>query len=241
MLPYRYAIYFVPDGTSPLYAAGSRLLGYDIRKEIQTDWPALQLPHALSHAELAAAARHYGLHATIVAPFLPSVPDEEPLIQILEELCQRCPKIIMPLTIQAHRGFLALMPDLQSPAGQAAHRATRQMADLAVRQSEPLRRPLSSCEYAARAENLSQGQREYLARWGYPYVFEHYYFHITLCGPFAHYQGLQESLSAYLESAMEEPLKIDSLCLCRQSSAQRNSAGKYTGDFSIVACSKLQQ
>jgi uncharacterized protein DUF1045 len=46
------------------------------------------------------------------------------------------------------------------------------------------RRPLTSHEREQRlGAGLSERQIENLDRWGYPYVFEHFRFHLTLTGP----------------------------------------------------------
>lgn len=64
----RYAIYYVPEPGSPLDVTGSALLG---RKATGSDVPRLKLglPAPLKLEDITATPRHYGLHATLKAPF----------------------------------------------------------------------------------------------------------------------------------------------------------------------------
>ena len=52
-----------------------------------------------------------------------------------------------------------------------------------VREFEPFRAPLTEEDRARRnPSKLNPRQRDYLDRWGYPYVFEEFRFHMTLTG-----------------------------------------------------------
>jgi hypothetical protein len=67
--PPRYAIYFTPDPESPLARFGAGVIGYD--SDGGHDVTRIPLD-AVSPAEVVAATqapRHYGFHATLVAPF----------------------------------------------------------------------------------------------------------------------------------------------------------------------------
>ncbi|MDY0259442.1 MAG: DUF1045 domain-containing protein [Desulfovibrio sp.] len=119
-MQYRYAVYYVPEQHSPLYAAGSALLGYDARTGQSVPTPCLplprdlphDLPHDLSWESLVAEPTRYGLHATVVAPFFPLHSSEDALADTLRLFCQRMAAVLTPLRVVEHRGFLALMPDV---------------------------------------------------------------------------------------------------------------------------------
>ena len=80
----------------------------------------------------------------------------------------------------ALRGFLAWRIAEADREGRSRIQA---LADAAVRDLDPLRAPPTPEETARRQpQSLTPGQQAMLARWGYPYVFDTYTFHITLTG-----------------------------------------------------------
>jgi hypothetical protein len=79
-----------------------------------------------------------------------------------------------PLAVQDLRGFLALRETAESTPLQA-------LADACVEQLDPFRAPPSDSELARRRKaNLTPEQDAMLVRWGYPYVFSTWFFHMTL-------------------------------------------------------------
>ena len=52
-----------------------------------------------------------------------------------------------------------------------------------------------------------------LLRWGYPYLFDAFRFHLTLTGPVEDGEALQPELEAALAPIMAEPMVFDSLSL----------------------------
>lgn len=124
-MQYRYAVYYVPEEHSPLYSAGSALLGYDARTGQNVPTPCLplprdlphDLPHDLSWESLVAEPTRYGLHATVVAPFFPLHSSEDALADTLRLFCKRMAAVRTPLRVVEHRGFLALMPDAPNVPG----------------------------------------------------------------------------------------------------------------------------
>jgi hypothetical protein len=81
---------------------------------------------------------------------------------------------LQPLQITDLDGFLALRESAPCPALQA-------LADGAVTALDAHRAPATEAEIARRKpEKLSPRQRDYLAAWGYPYVFAEWRFHMTL-------------------------------------------------------------
>ncbi|WP_331294670.1 DUF1045 domain-containing protein, partial [Methylobacterium radiotolerans] len=81
------------------------------------------------------------------------------------------------------------------------------------------RAPLTEAERAKRRpERLDPRGRALLARWGYPYVFEAFRFHMTLTDalPEAERAPWHRRLSAAYAAAGPEPLRIDAVSLLTQ-------------------------
>ena len=85
-----------------------------------------------------------------------------------------------------------------------------------VERFEPFRAPHEPDELARRtAAGLNAAQQRNLERWGYPYVFDEFRFHMTLTGPIAPVQWdaalgvLQERFGALLA----DPIELDALAL----------------------------
>ena len=176
----RYAIYYVPEAESALDVLGRSLLGRNAFGE-EAQRLRLNLPESLPLEEITKAPRHYGLHATLKAPFeLAPGRTEGQLRDAVQDLAQQCHSLLLsPLVVDTvpngagGRGtFLALRP-LEPCA------ALHALAERCVRELEAFRAPLS-VEDIARRKNLTPRQQEYLCRFGYPHVLEDYHFHITL-------------------------------------------------------------
>ena len=65
----RYAIYYAPPATSPLWHQGSQWLGRDALSGQSLLQPCFQDIEPDSLAELTRTPAHYGFHATLVPPF----------------------------------------------------------------------------------------------------------------------------------------------------------------------------
>ena len=65
---------------------------------------------------------------------------------------------------------------------------------------------------------LTPRQRDYLDRWGYPYVFEEFRFHMTLTGrlPAERREPVVAMLRERFAATGVGPLAIDAIALCRQ-------------------------
>jgi hypothetical protein len=125
------------------------------------------------------AVAHYGFHGTLKAPFFLRAPDLMPaLIEAVQTFAaSQRPFYLPPLRLQRMNRFLALMP-----ASASAELDT--LAGACVRHFDPFRRAPSTAELARRrAAGLNARQEQHLVRWGYPYVFDEFRFHLTLAGP----------------------------------------------------------
>jgi hypothetical protein len=211
----RYAVYFVPPACSDLYRFGARLLGYDCYRgedlghppDIGLDPPAWE--------ELTHEPRRYGFHATLKAPFrLLSPFSETDLVAELDRFAAlpRVPAAIEP-AIRSIEQFIAIVPNSTSAA------LDRLAADC-VTAFDRMRRPLTPQERHKRiVAGASASQIENLDRWGYPFVFEDFRFHMTLTGSLN--AGGHASIIALLQSRFERinerrSLPITHIALVRQ-------------------------
>jgi hypothetical protein len=130
------------------------------------------------HMELVRDARRYGFHATLKAPFmLAANATEQDLLDAFAELRLTSEDIVIPsLVLRQIDGFFALVPEQPS-------NLLNEFAELLVREFDRFRAPLTSGDIARRnPDGLSERQLGYLELWGYPYVFEEFFFHMTLTG-----------------------------------------------------------
>ena len=171
MTPYRIALYYAPEAHDPLHQRASAWLGRDAASGAALP----QKPVAgVDIAEITADARGYGFHATLKPPFRLQGDVQAALRTAQDFAVRTAPFALRPLTITDLDGFLALREAAPCPALQA-------LADGCVTAVDPHRAPATEAEIARRKpERLSLRQREYLAAWGYPYVFAEWRFHMTL-------------------------------------------------------------
>ena len=105
--------------------------------------------------------------------------------------------------------FFALVP--QSP-----HQPLQQFAARVVESFEPFRAPLSETDIQRRKpDSLPPQQRENLMRWGYPYVFDEFRFHMTLTGPLLarDFPRIEQGLKAHFDPVLAEPVMVTNLAL----------------------------
>lgn len=177
----RYAIYFVPPAGSDLYRFGAVFLGFDCYTGADLGCPDDIELDAQEWAELTSEPRKYGFHATLKAPFhlAPSLTAAD-LIAELQRFAA-VPRVLPAIApaIQSLGRFIAIVPDERS------EEVDRLAADC-VMGFDQFRRPLIAQEKDRRlGAGLTPGQVRNLDRWGYPYVFDDFRFHMTLTGPIA--------------------------------------------------------
>lgn len=211
----RYAVYYTPAENDPLTQAAATWLG---RSAFTGETLSPRAIARLSAAEVAyhtAAARRYGFHATLMAPFaLAEGESERELIAALDVFCETMQPVITPrLVLSRPDGFFALMPDVQGGDLVALER------DIVVA-FDRFRAPLSESERARREKaDLSPSQLRNLLRWGYPYVFEDFRFHMTLSGRVDEADAIrvQRAIEEHFGPLLDEPLEISSLALFLES------------------------
>lgn len=205
----RYAVYFAPRPGAFADRAAA-WLGWDAaagRAVPQPDLPGLPLPPAASTVD----PRRYGFHGTIRAPFRPKkdVGQDEIAARLSNLAAQQPPVICEGVTLENLHGFLALTPQGDTSA----------LLDLAARVVEgtnDLRAPLTEAEIVRRRpETLTPRQKEYLARWGYPFVMDDFRFHLTLTDrlPDGQAAAVATVLKAHFAPVLPRPFVIEDLCL----------------------------
>ncbi len=207
----RYGIYFSPGPATPLHRLGSQWLGRDAVTGQALD---PQLPAELPHENWLRATespRRYGFHATLKPPFrLAEGASFEDLQTALHEFAAQHEAFQAPMLAVGKLGrFLALI--LAEPSSQFS-----QLAAASVGAFEKFRAPATEKELEQRLrDSLSPRERQHVMRWGYPYVFDAWRFHMSLTGSLAPdaLPPLEEHLRQRFASFVCEPLLVDSVCL----------------------------
>lgn len=206
----RHAIYFVPDASSAIYRFGASVLGTDAYTGDAVNFPSAT---GADWAEITREPRKYGFHATLKAPFrLAAGNADSDLTTAVDAFAHSRPVVAVgPLQVVAIGSFIALVPSKPCPPLGA-------LAAACVEQFDPFRAPLNDKELVRRlAAPLSERQRSYVGRWGYPYVFEEFRFHMTLTGPLA------------------EHMRAPTLAMLRAEFAKHSAAQQLTIDRVVVA------
>jgi hypothetical protein len=111
--------------------------------------------------------------------------------------------------------FVAIVPrEPNAPLAALAERCTTEF--------DAFRAPMPEAERERRAVGLSERQLRNLDRWGYPYVFADFRFHMTLTGRLApeHRDEIPARLrEMFVRACGEGPIAIDRLGLFKQDHA----------------------
>lgn len=207
----RFAVYYAPEPAHPLWDAGCSWLGRDPHR------PDRQLPPRESTGE----PRRYGFHATLKSP-MHLRPDATPdqFVEAVSALAARTARFAMPsLEVGTLGRFIALRPAVDL----AASHPLRRLADACVRDLDPWRAmpPADALQCRCSDRSLSPTQKEFLRQWGYPHVFDHWRFHMTLSDDFPEddeasadrMRHLQAQARRHFADALAQPLGCDSLCI----------------------------
>jgi len=209
----RYAIYFVPAATSALYRFGASVLGYDCYSGCDVEFPdGAKLEEWSS---IVREPRVYGFHATLKAPFRLADGKDEPA---LRDACNAFGRDYLPvkiggLTVRELDSFVALVP-------KAACAAMDRLAAACVEAFDHFRAPPTRQERERRlAAGLSLLQAQNLDRWGYPYVFSDFRFHMTLSGSLDTTRrptAMRFISEKYAQRAKNEAVIVDRIVVSRQ-------------------------
>jgi len=212
----------VPAATDPLYRLGAEVLGYDGFTGGTLEFPA-ELRRPADWQEITTDPRKYGFHATLKAPFAlaPGRTEADLRKAFAAFAAPATPKI--PLVVSSISSFIAVIP--ASPSTELSA-----LAQTCVEAFDDFRAPLTEHDRARRRpERLTERQRAYLDRWGYPYVAEEFRFHMTLSGslPRERHEVLVPTLRSMFAAITAAPRPIDRIALFYQADA--------TSRFRVVA------
>jgi putative phosphonate metabolism protein len=215
----RYALYFTPDRNHPLTMAAAGWLGRDAFSGAEVPMlgalsgadPDATGLEAAERTKWTAEPRRYGFHATLVAPFrLKSGLDESDVVRATATFAAAsAPLQDQRLTLARLDRFLALVPAASSGAVET-------LAGIAVDHFNDLRAPLSEQDIVRRnPDRLTERQRAYLDRYGYPYVKDEFRFHMTLTGPVsaADSARIEPVLHRVLAPALEAPIVVETVAV----------------------------
>ncbi|WP_354678420.1 DUF1045 domain-containing protein [Cupriavidus plantarum] len=214
MQAHRYAIYLAP--AEPFRTLGAQWLGRCPDKGLDAGAlvsAPIPVPDDPRRKAWVGAPAHYGLHATLKPPFrLAEGTDATMLDAAARAFAHGRPAFDVPLALRALRGFIAWCL-AEHPHGRQQMHA---LADDAVRAFERFRAPATPEEIARRnPARLGDAQRDMLARWGYPYLFETFVFHITLTGmvPEPELRDAMSLLERLAAPLRDVPLHVDSIAV----------------------------
>jgi putative phosphonate metabolism protein len=207
----RYAIYFTPAKDSPLTRLAASWLGRDPFTGSPVPPPSMA---GFTPAEIAfhtAAARRYGFHATLKAPFLLAATETETrLAQAVADFAAATEPFAIPrLAVGQIDRFFALLPT--SPVAELDA-----LAGNAVKAFDRFRLPLTEVEIERRnPDALSAEEFRNLCQWGYPYVFDTFRFHMTLTGRVAAGEAsrVRAALDEVFGAVLAEPIPVDGVAL----------------------------
>lgn len=205
----RVALYYAPALDDPLWHAGASWLGRDPETNVGVTQPAI--------AEATADPRLYGFHATLKPPMrLREGIAWDDVLRATDEVASRIgPFDLPPLAVTNLHGFLALRETMPSAALQA-------LSDASVAGLDALRAPPDAAELARRRRsNLAPEHDAMLVRWGYPYVFETWFFHMTLTRRLtvSEHALFHPLAAAHFAPALAQPRRVNDICLFTQPEA----------------------
>jgi putative phosphonate metabolism protein len=205
----RVALYYAPAADDPLTDLAAAWLGRDPvtgGSVAQPDLPAI--------ADVTAEPRLYSFHATLKPPMrLAEGRTWANLMTAVRAVSAGiAPFDLPPLKVTDLRGFLALRETEPSPPLQA-------LADACVEHLDAFRAPPSQAELARRrASRLSPEQDAMLVRWGYPYVFGTWFFHMTLTRRLSDAEKtvFLPAAEAWFAPALQRPRRVTDICIFTQ-------------------------
>jgi putative phosphonate metabolism protein len=206
----RVAVYYAPAVDDPLFAEAAVWLGRDP----ESGAPVPQ-PDIADIEEVTAEPRVYGFHATLKPPMrLAEGRQWFDVVQAADEVATGIAPFELPrLAVSDVHGFLALRETVDCPALQA-------LADACVERLDPLRAPVTEAELARRRRaKLTARQDEMLVRWGYPYVLDTWFFHMTLTRRLSSEEKrlFMPAVEAHLARAIGAARRVTDICLFVQS------------------------
>ncbi len=202
----RHAVYYTPP-PGAFADFGAEWLGWDVARGTR----ATRTLDVEDAEDITATPRRYGFHATLKPPFrLAEGRTVAELEAAVADAAAVTPAIRgARLHLQRLGPFLALVPATE-------HAPFSTLADAMVRDLDAFRLPPSDAEIARRrGAGLTPAQDAHLLRWGYPYVFEEFRFHLTLSGKLdpATADRVEAALAPVLTEVVPNPFDITDVTL----------------------------
>jgi putative phosphonate metabolism protein len=202
----RVAIYYAPLPDDPLTSLSSSWLGRDPRSGEPVRHPDLD-----GIAQVTAEPRMYGFHATLKPPMRlrPGSDQDQFAAAVGAAAAGLAPFDLPALAVADVQGFLALRETTPSRPLQA-------LADACVEHLDPFRMTQSAGELARRRKaRLSPEQDAMLLRWGYPYVFSTWFFHMTLTRRLTEAEKavFRPAAEAWFAPVLAIPRRVQDICL----------------------------
>ncbi|MEM9715939.1 MAG: DUF1045 domain-containing protein [Pseudomonadota bacterium] len=172
----RFAIYFCPEPETQLAQFGTHWLGWNLDSGKPANHPEVS---GFDIAAVTERPRKYGFHGTMKAPFrLAHGQSLDALKNAADDIAVNIKAFNIPdLHVSRTGKFLAVTEAMPC-------QPLRDLAAHVVEAFEPFRAPLTDSDLERRRKsNLSAAQDALLVKWGYPYVFDEFQFHLTLSGP----------------------------------------------------------
>lgn len=210
--PLRVAAYYAPAAEDALAEAAASWLGRDAATGTTRTQP--DLPEI---AAITADARRYGFHATLKPPMrlIPGARLAD-VLAATQKIASGIAAFALPaLSVQAVHGFVALRE--RTPC-----QNLQDLADACVGGLDALRAPPDAAELARRRRSpLSPLQDAMLQRWGYPYVFQTWFFHMTLTCRLeeAARAAWIAAAQAHFAAALAQPRRVEAISLFVQDEA----------------------
>jgi len=209
----RVAIYYAPTTDDPLHAAASAWLGRDA----ETNAPVPQ-PDLPGIAEWTAEPRRYGFHATLKPPMRlrAGATWDDVLARTSGVAARFAPFALPPMRVADTFGFLALRETQPSTPLQ-------RLCDACIEHLDDLRAPPDETELARRRHaRLTPEQDAMLTRWGYPYVFGTWFFHMTLTRRLNadEHAAIRPAADSHFAAALARPRLVADLAVFTQSGDQ---------------------
>ena len=205
----RIALYYAPLPDDPLTGLSSAWLGRDPLTNAPVAQPAVD-----GIGEITAEPRVYGFHATLKPPMrLAEGTHWTGIMAAVRAVVAAIAPFELPtLAVADLFGFLALRETQPCPPLQA-------LADACVEQLDSFRAPPSAEELARRRRaKLSAEQEAMLLRWGYPYVFETWFFHMTLTRRLSDAEKtvIRPAAEAWFAPALAVARRVEDVCVFTQ-------------------------